>query len=298
MDISWKKRSWNPKLPKYKGRVVLRGDTVEGWLQNLCSICWTRLICITNDCCKSSGCHRKAIRLWRTSSRCGISLHPSEIGECSKIAQTFRSQNVQTYGYAFQRHKWPRSWSSMEDPVVPHERNLYGHPLAGLLWERQFEEVLLKLGWEKGPNWECLFVHKKKILFLSENVDAMKMGGKRQSMAPMWKKLMKNVDLDEPTWMQTTWNRDWRIHTNVWIAYFCSSNKNNTWVGKTSREKQLPGPMIWKDMPKSVWKDTANWQTRKLSNYTKFQVLALMIINSRKRNLNQWENYLKFAHKL
>ena len=31
-------------------------------------------------------------------------------------------------------------WSSIEDPVVPLERNLYGHPLAGLLWERQFEK--------------------------------------------------------------------------------------------------------------------------------------------------------------
>ena len=40
-------------------------------------------------------------------------------------------------------HKWPKSWSSMEDPVVPLERNLYGHPLAGLLWEGQFEEVFL-----------------------------------------------------------------------------------------------------------------------------------------------------------
>ena len=60
------------------------------------------------------------------------------------------------------RHKWPKSWSSMEDPVVPLERNLYGHPLAGLLWERQFEKVLLKHGWEKIPNWECLFVHREK----------------------------------------------------------------------------------------------------------------------------------------
>ena len=33
------------------------------------------------------------------------------------------------------RHKWPKSWSSMEDPVVSLERNLYGHPLAGLLWK-------------------------------------------------------------------------------------------------------------------------------------------------------------------
>ena len=30
------------------------------------------------------------------------------------------------------RHKLPKSWSSMKDPVVLLERNLYGHPLAGL----------------------------------------------------------------------------------------------------------------------------------------------------------------------
>ena len=50
------------------------------------------------------------------------------------------------------RHKWPKSWFSMEDPVVPLERNLHGHPLAGLLWERQFETILLKYGWEKVSN--------------------------------------------------------------------------------------------------------------------------------------------------
>ena len=38
------------------------------------------------------------------------------------------------------RHKRSKSWSSMEDPVVPLERNLYGHPLAGLSRERQFEK--------------------------------------------------------------------------------------------------------------------------------------------------------------
>ena len=53
------------------------------------------------------------------------------------------------------RHKWPKSWSSMEVLTVPLERNLYGHPLAGLLWERQIEKILLKYGWEKVSNWEC-----------------------------------------------------------------------------------------------------------------------------------------------
>ena len=52
-------------------------------------------------------------------------------------------------------HKWPKSWSSMEDLVVPLERNLYGHLLAGLSWKRQFEKILLKCGWEKVSNWGC-----------------------------------------------------------------------------------------------------------------------------------------------
>ena len=85
------------------------------------------------------------------------------------------------------RHKWPKSWSSMEDPVVPLERNLKGHPLAGLLWERQFEKILLKNGWEKIPNWECLFVHREKGLFLSVFVDRINFAEKKQNLDPMWK---------------------------------------------------------------------------------------------------------------
>ena len=96
------------------------------------------------------------------------------------------------------RHKWPKSWSSMEDPVVPHERNLYGHPVAGLLWERQFEKIPLKYGWEKVSNWECLFVHREKGLFLSVYVCDIKLAGKKQNIGPMWKVLVKDVDLGEP----------------------------------------------------------------------------------------------------
>ena len=68
----------------------------------------------------------------------------------------------------------------MEDPVVLLERNLYGHPLAGLLWERQLEKILLKYGWEEVSNWECLFVHRENGLFLSVYVDDIKLAGKKQ----------------------------------------------------------------------------------------------------------------------
>ena len=69
-----------------------------------------------------------------------------------------------------------------KDPVVPLERNLYGHPLAGLLWERQFGKILLKYDWVKVSNWECLCVHREKGLFLSVHVDDIKSAGKKQNI--------------------------------------------------------------------------------------------------------------------
>ena len=71
--------------------------------------------------------------------------------------------------------------------------------LAGLLWERQFEKILLKHGWEKILNWECLFVHREKGLFLSVYVDDIQLAGKKHNLHPMWKLLNKEVDLGEPT---------------------------------------------------------------------------------------------------
>ena len=91
----------------------------------------------------------------------------------------------------------------MEDPVVPLERNLYGHPLAGLLWERQFEKILLKHSWEKVSNWECLFVHREQGLFLSVYVDDIKLAGKKQNIDPMWKLLIwesQHLSLIMYTW--------------------------------------------------------------------------------------------------
>ena len=57
----------------------------------------------------------------------------------------------------------------------------------------------MKHGWEKIPNWECLFVHRGKEFFLSVYVDDLKLAGKKQNLDPMWKLLNKEVDLGEPT---------------------------------------------------------------------------------------------------
>ena len=77
---------------------------------------------------------------------------------------------------------------SMEDPVVPLERNLCGHPLAGLFWERQFEKIFLKCMVERRISklGMSLFVHREKGLFLSIYVDDVKLAGKKQNFDPMW----------------------------------------------------------------------------------------------------------------
>ena len=60
-----------------------------------------------------------------------------------------------------------------------------------------WDDVLLKHGWEKIPNWECLFVHREKGLLLSVYVDDIKLAGKKQNLDPMWKVLNKEVDLGD-----------------------------------------------------------------------------------------------------
>ena len=61
------------------------------------------------------------------------------------------------------------------------------------------EKILLKYGWEKVSNWECLFVHREKGLFLSVYVDDIRLAGKKKNIDPIWKLLNKEVGLGEPT---------------------------------------------------------------------------------------------------
>jgi len=40
----------------------------------------------------------------------------------------------------------PESWARFKNPVCRLRRNLYGHPLAGLYWERHCSKALVDLG--------------------------------------------------------------------------------------------------------------------------------------------------------
>ena len=199
MDICHLKNAeLEAKHQKYKGRVVLRGDIVKDdsgsyavFTEQGSSASQMTAAKIMDIISRLPGCDGQAADA--VSAKTQVKME-----DAHKLLKIPKSGCPDIW-IRLPRHKGPKSRSSMENPVVPLERNLYGHPLAGLLWERQFEKILLKHGWEKIPNCECLFIHRENGLFLSVYVDDIKFAGKKQNLDPMWNLLNKEVDLGEPT---------------------------------------------------------------------------------------------------
>ena len=152
MDLCHLKNSeLEPEFQKYKGRVVLRGDIVKD---------------ASGSCAVFSEQGSSAVQLTATKVMDIVSWPPGCSGQAPDAVSAKTQVKMEDAPTLLKipksecpdiwirvpKHKWPKSWSSMEDPVVPLERNQHGHHLAGLLWERQFEKVLLKYGWKKFQN--------------------------------------------------------------------------------------------------------------------------------------------------
>ena len=146
MDICpLKNAELEPKHQKYKGRVVLRGDIVredsgsyavvteQG--SSASQMTAARVMDITS---RLLGCAGQAADAVSASTQV-------KMEDAPKLLKIPKSECPDIW-IRLPRHKWPKLCSSMGDPVVPPERNLYGHLFGGLLWERQFEKILLKYG--------------------------------------------------------------------------------------------------------------------------------------------------------
>ena len=154
------------KHQKYKGRVVLRGDIVNDG-SGSCAV-------FTEQ--GSSASQRTAAKIMDIISRLpgcdgqaadAVSAKTQVKMEDAHKLKKIPNSECPDIWIRLPRHKWPKSWSSMEDPVFPLERNLYGDLLSGLLWKRQFEKLLLKNFWEKISNWNIsLYIVKKGYSYL------------------------------------------------------------------------------------------------------------------------------------
>ena len=120
------------KHQKYKGRVVLRGDIVKDdsgsyavFAQQESSASQMTAAKVMDIISRLPGCAGQAAD--------AVSAYTQvKMEDVSKLKKSPNSECPDTW-IRPPRHKWPKSWSSMEDPVVSLGRNLFGHPLAGLL---------------------------------------------------------------------------------------------------------------------------------------------------------------------
>ena len=136
------------KCKQHKKRVVLRGDIVKD--DSGAYAVFTEQGSATSQmrAAKSNGpdCDGQAAD--------AISAHSGKVEGCSEIVQ---SSDVKV------SRNMDESWAVIGDPVVLLERNVYGHPLAGLLWERQFEKSSARSldGKKSRIGTVCLFIENK-----------------------------------------------------------------------------------------------------------------------------------------
>ena len=307
MDICHLKNAeLDAKHQKYKGRVVLRGDIVKD-NSGSCAV-------FTEQ--RSAASQMTAAKIMDIISRlpgCDGQAADAVSGYTQvKMKDAHKSLKVPKsecpdIWICLPKHQWPNSWSSMEDPVVLLERNLYVHPVAGLLWERQFEKVLFEHCWEKFRIGNACSLTEFKALFLSVCVDDIKLAGKKQNINPTWTILMKDVDFGRTNIFPGSCilgMHSMRIQFSMAIMdnyKSMFSSRISAWatekLPETKATVKLDAETIssWScDMEgheKNVWKDIVNLRTKRFNSNTKSQYHAWTTINlKKKKKLIQLEN--------
>ena len=182
----------------------------------------------------------------------------------------------------------------MEDPVVPLERNLHGHLLAGLSWERQFEKVPLETRLGKG--FKIGNVHLS-----TEQKDC--------SHLCMW--TISNWQAEQKTsnrlgkfwWKTLIWTNEHHSSTTyIWVALKESATSALRWW-RTTEICAKPGFLL---VPrKTTYKSfRETWCRNHISNKTtqQFYKVATPCVGwpsiQWRGKWNLWENCHNYAHKL
>ena len=136
-----------------------------------------------------------------------------------RIHWKFQSQNVQIFGYVYQRTN-----SQIHVPVRKIWSFLLSEICTLILWQDCYGTGKSgKFFYKKrlSSEWECLFVNREKGFSCLCMWTIIKLSGKKQNIFPMWKILMKDVDLGEPT-----------------------SFLDHVWLGCAQRERQISKDII------------------------------------------------------
>ena len=168
-----------------------------------------------------------------------VSMLRGLVGEASDAVSTY-AQVKMTYAPKFLRmpkeerielwitvssRRRPKSWENIEEPLVPLGRNLYGHPWARFLWERNFGEVLFEKGMEESTCTGNVFTCTSKTVIQS--------GAKLSARKLCWNRRRRQnrkhhrrfvvyewrINVSTPWWTscEALGPREWNIHDPIEI---------------------------------------------------------------------------------
>ena len=124
------------------------------------------------------------------------------------------------------------------------------------------------------------------------------MAGKKQNLAPVWKKLMEDVDTVYSWCTQRECKPNEKIfeHTTRSLnLVFLLEQPKNYQDGTNLAQKLQRGPATWKDMLENAWNSIANRRTRIQSNHTRIPVLVWTITKLKWKSWRTKVNCQKFA---
>ena len=156
-----------PTLQKYKGRVVLRGDIVKDdsgayvvFTEQGSSASLIIAAKVMDVIARLRDCDGQAAD--------AVSAYTQvKFEDAPRLLEIPQSECPDVWT-CLPRHKWPKSLANIEDLVVPLERILYGHPLAGLSCGKDSSKKFCWLldGQKYQIGNVCVVIEKKRIILI------------------------------------------------------------------------------------------------------------------------------------
>ena len=130
--LSSKNAELEPKYQKYRGRVVLLTDIVKdnsgafaAFTERGSSASQVTAATVMDVIARLPDCARQAADVVSAYTQV-------KMEDAPRLLQIPKSECPDIL-IRLPRHKWPKSWSNIEEPVIPLERNLYGHPTCQII---------------------------------------------------------------------------------------------------------------------------------------------------------------------
>lgn len=177
----------SPEHHKYKGRIVYRGDAIRD--EN------HQRILFEDTATTPTALAALNLTLWWgcvTTLSCADCIQAylqCDLDDCTWVILPFE----------LWLEEWKQKYDKNEKLAVRLVRSLYGHPLAGNLWQQRLEKVVKSMGGEPIPSYASNFVFRRGNSALLLNIyvdDCTLAGGTVEIQQKFWEELRLKVKLE------------------------------------------------------------------------------------------------------